>query len=185
MKTYSPEELKVLFEAADAHLSESVSILVIGGTAVALGHGIDLVTRDIDTWDAIPPALKNAFEMAREVSGLDIPVHHAAVADAPYDFETRIESLNLEDLRKLRVLIPEKHDLALMKVLRGYEHDLQMVQAISDKHGLEFEILTQRYLTEMGHVIGDSRMLNLKMLAAVERLFDEKSVRKLEARLER
>jgi hypothetical protein len=185
MKTYSLDELKVLLAAVDANLIESVKMLVIGGAAVALGYGIDLVTRDIDTWGEIPPALKTAFEKAREVSGLDIPVNHAAVADAPYDFETRLESLDLGNLRKLHVLVPEKHDLALMKVLRGYEHDLQMVQRISEKHGLDFEILTDRYLREMGQAIGDPRTLNLKILAAVERLFDENSVRKLETRLER
>lgn len=50
----------------------------------------------------------------------------SCVADAPHDFESRLER-TLPELRRLVALVPERHDLVLMKTLRCYEHDLEAI----------------------------------------------------------
>jgi hypothetical protein len=81
--------------------------------------------------------------------------------------------VNLPALRKLEILVPEKHDLVLMKIVRGYEHDLETAVDIHARHGLDFETLITRLASEMGHVVGDMRKLDLNFLALIERLYDE------------
>jgi hypothetical protein len=77
----------------------------------------------------------------------------------------------LPRLRRLRVSVPEKHDLVLMKVLRGDEHDLQAIEAIHQRAPLELSILLRRYQDEMGGTIIDPARLRGQVLTMIERLF--------------
>ena len=42
------------------------------------------------------------------------------VAHAPESFEERLQPYGPTDFQTLRVFLPERHDLAIMKVARGY-----------------------------------------------------------------
>lgn len=44
-----PDDLRRFLQAMDGALSERVRILIIGGSAAALGYDVDTNTRDIDT----------------------------------------------------------------------------------------------------------------------------------------
>lgn len=44
-----PEDLRRFLHAMDDALTERVRILIIGGSAAALGYDVDTTTRDIDT----------------------------------------------------------------------------------------------------------------------------------------
>src|SRR6266545_2299220 len=66
----------------DAALAEPVGILIIGGSETALGYGVNIITRDIDTL-GFDERLRAAASEARTATGLDIPVQNAAIADLP------------------------------------------------------------------------------------------------------
>jgi dihydropteroate synthase len=57
----------------------------------------------------------------------------AGVADAPYSFEERLIPYEKANFKRLRVLIPEIHGFILMKSVRGYEHNLDVIEEISKK----------------------------------------------------
>ena len=173
MRRYAADELGRFLLALDQHLEQPCGMIVIGGAAAALAYGVGRTTHDIDTWDALAPGVEQAAVLARRESGLLVPIQHAAVADAPHDFEDRLRPLLLPGLEHLDLRTPEKHDLVLSKAVRAYEHDLAAAEAIHRLHGLEHELLLQRYLDEMTHVIGDPRRLDLNILVLVERLFGE------------
>ena len=144
---------------------------MIGGTAAALHYGVTRATHDIDTWTIVQDDLAAAAERARVSTGLDIPVTQSGVADAPFDFESRLERV-LPHLDRLRVFVPEKHDLALMKAIRGYEHDLQAIAEIHAHSPLDPETLIRRFQDEMAP-IGDPARIRGNILAVVERLFPD------------
>jgi hypothetical protein len=98
-------------------------------------------------------------------------VTQSGVADAPHDFESRLERV-LPDLDRLRVWVPEKHDLALMKAMRAYEHDLQAIAEIHAHSRLDLDTLIGRFQDEMAP-IGDPARIRGNILAVVERLFPE------------
>lgn len=173
MRRYAADELRRFLLAVDRNLERQCELIVIGGAAAALAYGVGRTTHDIDTWEAPPPGVEQAAALARRESGLSIPIQHAAVADAPYDFEDRLTPLSIPGLARLEVHTPEKHDLVLSKAVRAYEHDLAAAEAIHRLCKLERELLIERYLDEMTHVIGDPRRLDLNILALVERLFGE------------
>jgi hypothetical protein len=172
MRTFFKDELEWFLRAVDHALVQPVEVIVIGGTAAALHYGVTRATHDIDTWTAVKGDLAAAAERARLATGLDIPVTQSGVADAPYDFESRLERV-LSHLDRLRVWVPEKHDLTLMKAMRGYEHDLQAIVEIHAHSALDLDTLVGRFRHEMTPV-GDPARIRGNILAVVERLFPDR-----------
>jgi len=172
LKPYLREQLETFLEAVDRALVESTRVVVIGGSAAALHYGATRATHDIDTWNTVQESLAAAAQRAREVTGLNVPLQKSAIADPPVDFESRLERV-LPHLRRLQVLVPEKHDLVLMKTVRGYEHDLDVIEEIHAQSPLSLETLLLRFKTEMGAAMADPARLRGNFLVLVERLFPE------------
>ena len=181
MRSYLKAELEQFLRAVDASLDGPVDVILIGGAAAALHYGATRPTRDIDTWNAIHEELARAALRARASTGFDVPVQQSRVADAPCDFETRLERV-LGDLARLAVFVPERHDLVLMKAVRAYEHDLEVIAEIDARFPLDLETLVTRWETEMTP-IGDPLRIRGNFLAVVERVFPD-AVDRLAERLD-
>lgn len=170
MRVYTPTELRRFLAAMDRALERPAVVVVIGGAAAAIEYGVASGTRDIDTWTRVHEALAVAAERARQATRLKVPFAQSGVADGPHDFESRLER-TLPRLRRLQVMVPERHDLALMKVLRGDEHDLQAIEAIHQRSPLDLSILVERFRHEMGATIIAPGRLKGQFLTMIERLF--------------
>ena len=179
--SFAAAELRRFFTAVDDHLTSSATITVIGGSAIAL-YGVAAGTVDIDTWQTNVAALQEAIVRARAATGLNIPVVPAAVADVPWNSQDRLQR-EAEAWTRLTVLKLEPHDLALSKAVRGNEHDLAGIKALHGVTPLDLETLITRYLTEMGHAVGDRRRLDENIVAMIERLHGEVEAERLEERL--
>ena len=186
MRRYPRTELTRFLLAVDSELSVAVEVVIIGGAAAALRYGASRPTLYVDTFSRIPKQLEAAVRRAREATGLDVPFSAAGVADAPYHFEDRLERLTIKGLKKLRLWVPERHDLVLMKLVRGYEHDLEVIEEMHRHEPMDLDTLLARYL-EMDAAIGDPRRLELNFVAGIERLFGakaaEQAVRRMTLRL--
>lgn len=173
MRAYTPAELRRFLAAVDRALALPAGVVVIGGAAAAIRYGVASGTRDIDTWTRVHAELAAAAARAREATGLAVPLAQSGVADGPLDFESRLERA-LPRLKRLKVSVPERHDLVLMKVLRCDEHDLQAVEAIHRHSKLDLPTLVTRYREEMGSTVVEPRRLRAQFLVAIERLFPDR-----------
>lgn len=171
MTPFTPDELVRFVVAVDTHLSRRFPLLMIGGSAARLAYRVEGVTRDIDTPTGDYEELLPAFEAARADTGLNIPLQHVGVIDPPYDYESRLERLKHPSLENLQIFVPEKHDLVLMKTVRGQEPDLQTAVEMKANVGLDIDILISRYLAEVTQATGDLRMLDLNFLTLIHRLY--------------
>jgi hypothetical protein len=185
MQRFRADELRCFLAAVDRHLKEPFELFVIGGSAAALAYGASRATRDIDTWDPYYTRIDSALEAARKETGLNIPVEHPGVHDGPHDLEDRVQVVGIPGLRRLVVKVPEKHDLVLMKTLRGEEPDLQAAEDIKASQGLDFDTLLTRYVEEMSHCVGEPRRLDLNFFVLVERLYGERELEVAKRRVER
>ncbi|MBL4635378.1 MAG: hypothetical protein JKY56_16075 [Kofleriaceae bacterium] len=77
----------------------------------------------------------------------------------------------LPKLEKLQVWVLEKHDLALSKIMRAAQHDLQQLTELHGETPLELPLLVTRYEEEMRHVIGQPAVIRLQFLLLVEALW--------------
>ena len=184
MRRFKAEDLKRYLRAVDRHMTSPFQLIVIGGSAALLGYGIDRVTQDIDTWDSDHSRIADALEAAKKETGLNIPVQCPGIHDAPIDFEDRLKTVRIRELTKLAISVPEKHDLVLMKMLRGEQPDMEAADQIKAKSGLDSATLIKRYVEEMRHVVGDIRRLDLNLLALIERLYGAEARDKTRKRLE-
>ena len=172
MRYYVRAEIETFLKAVDAALKQPATVIVIGGGAAALKYRIDDPTRDIDTFNVLRGDLKRAVRAAREATGLQMPFETSGVADGPYAFEERLLRV-IPRLTRLTVLVPERHDLALMKTVRGDQADFAKLQAIHERAPFRLAVLLDRYEQEMGHVVIDPRRLRGNFLALVESVFPE------------
>lgn len=171
-----------MLRAIDKHLDEPAKLIVIGGAAASLAYQVKRGTTDIDTMND-PRAAMKAYHAAVKDTGIDPPLGAAGVADAPYEYESRLRRLRVPKLARLEVLVPEKHDLVLMKIVRGNEGDFETAKEIATTSGLRLSTLEKRFVEEMGHVIGDPRRIRLNFLACVARVFGVTAAEKLAKRL--
>jgi hypothetical protein len=174
MDRFDADELRRFLRAVDEHLDGEAHLRVIGGGAAALGYGVPVTTSDIDTFESQPGVerIGPALARAAEVTGLHVPVREAAVADAPLNYEDRLRPV-LTELGHLRVSVLDPHDLALSKMVRGEENDYFTVGALHRLHPLDFDILVERFISEMSAAIGHPRTLCSKFLCGIDRLFGE------------
>lgn len=182
-RRFDAAELRRFLAVVDACMGAPLQVVLVGGSALAIGYEVGVGTTDVDTWDTDVNALAPAVACAREATGLDIPVGSAAVGDVPYHYESRLRRVLLE-LLHLEVRVLEKHDLALSKIMRCSELDLVGIAALHTVHRLDEETLVTRYLEEMDHAIGDPARLDIHLLVAVERLYGEVEAEQVRQRIE-
>lgn len=170
MRTFVTRDIRKLLVAIDSRLARAETLVIIGGAAAALAYKVTRGTRDIDTMND-PRAVMSAYREAVKDTGIEIPLGAAGVADAPYEYESRLRRLNTPKLTRLNLLVPEKHDLVLMKIVRGSEADIQAAIDIAAACGLRRAVLEKRFREEMTHVIGNPRRLALNFEACIARVF--------------
>jgi hypothetical protein len=183
VRYYVRAEIEQFLRAVDRALKRRATVIVIGGGAAALKYQIDDPTTDIDTFNALGTDLRRAIDAARRATGLAMPFEQSGVADGPYDFEDRLLRA-MPRLIRLTTFVPERHDLALMKTVRGDQADFAKLQAIHDRKPFDLTVLLRRYEEEMSHVVIDPRRLRGNFLALVQSLFPE-AVTLVEKALER
>ena len=164
-------EIERFLRAVDKALTKPLAVTVIGGTAATLHYGAQRATQDIDTLTAVSSALAAAAAVARTATGLGIPIQIVTVADEPEDYVSRLERV-LPRLKRLRLFVPERHDLVLMKSTRAHEHDIQVIREIHEYAPLNLEILVDRFINEMSP-IGHPVRIRRNFLTVVEALFPE------------
>jgi hypothetical protein len=183
MQRRAPEELSRFLKAVDRHLENRERVVIIGGAAAALHYGARRATIDIDVATTVSPSLRSAVQRARKETSLELPVERSGVFDAPYKYEDRLRRIEGLGLERLQAFVPEKHDLVLMKVLRSYDHDLEVIAEIHERDPLDLKTLVERFRDEMGHVVGDQKAHRLSLVLAVERLFGEQAATATEEEL--
>jgi hypothetical protein len=176
---FDKAELVAFIRSVDRHLTERVKVVVIGGAAAALAYDASVRTADVDIFavvDGSPDALGTAAALARRETGLGVSVSAAAVADLPYNYESRFKPVRGLELENLKIVVPDKYDLALAKTMRGHPHDIEAVKSIHDHHRLSRKTFVDRFERELMNIaVADPRKIALNVVMVVARLhgFDE------------
>jgi hypothetical protein len=177
------KEFEAFLRLVDEELSQDCTIIIVGGAAIGLAYAPDHATTDIDVMPTRQTALWKAVERAQAQSQVPIPFQAAGIVQPPYEYEERLRPLPIRGLKHLKVLVPEPHDLALMKVARGEAHDLAGIEDIHRVSPLSLDTLLARYEESRVQFIGNRADLRLGFLALVARLFGEREAEELETKL--
>jgi hypothetical protein len=137
----------------DAQLKEDVDVHCMGGFVVSQYYGCARETADLDVLGVVPVQAKNQIEA---LAGKGSPLHRkhrvylerVGVASFPDIYESRLIHI-FPFWRRLKLWALEAHDLALTKLERSIDRDLQDVMYLARAGFLQRETLIERYRSEM------------------------------------
>jgi hypothetical protein len=180
-RKYSRSELEGFLRLLDRELAQPVTVTIIGGAAIGLVWNTTHATTDIDLASGGQEALWAAVKRAQRLH--PIPVQTVPFVVAPYHYEERRTPYSVYGATRLTILIPERHDLAIMKTGRAEAHDLQAVADVHAREPLDLETLVLRYYDALTQVTGSADDFRVNFLALVERLFGTSAAEQIQARL--
>jgi hypothetical protein len=105
------------------------------------------------------------------LDGHPVPIGSAAVADLPLHYEDR-QQRPLPKLKRLEVIVPDRYDLCLSKLVRTSQADLAVCKETHEYNAFELATLVDRYLDELNHAIGRQVHRDQNLVAAVEFMWD-------------
>ena len=144
--------------ALDQELTQDTELHCMGGFVLAEHYGLVRATGDVDVLES---AGTDKATIAR-LAGRGSPLHKrhrvyidiVTVADVPDDYDTRLETMDIEGLTRLRLKAFERHDLVLAKLCRNIDRDREDVVALARGPGLNIDVLRQRYQEELRPKLG-------------------------------
>jgi hypothetical protein len=126
----------------------------IGGFAVTLHYGLMRPTGDIDVFYVIP---STAMAWLAKTAGKGSELHRkhrvyvqvSAVATVPEDYASRLIEMFPGEFNNLRILVLDPYDLALSKLERNSEIDVEDVKHLARAAHFDFDLLADRYQREL------------------------------------
>jgi hypothetical protein len=174
-KRFGRSEIIRFLHTLDDFLEEALTVCVIGGSAAVLGYHANIKTADMDVFEitnAQVADLKQAARRAFDVTGIDLTIDRASIADLPYNYEERLRRARDVRFRKLTIKVPDKYDLVLSKTIRCHPHDIEAIVSIHEHHPLSEKTLTSRFEKEIWSVaVTNSRNFAFNMVLVMSALF--------------
>lgn len=178
MREFKDAELRAFLQALDRHLDAPFRLDLIGEAVALLTLEAESGTIDIDVVIDVRP-IEHAIQAAQEETGFAIPVNSVGVYDGPYHYEERVKRVPLKGAKKLQVYVPEKHDWALMKIVRLLGKDVEDILEVSETVGFNKKTFLKRFLNEMTHVIGRREDLVFNFLTMMSQLYGDEEADKM------
>jgi hypothetical protein len=163
-------DLIAFLRAVDGRLTRPGAVRLIGGAVIGLAYVASYRTHDIDyVWAdrEVDAAIKEiAVSQPALVRALQTGVYFA-----PDDYEDRLEVLQVPGLVRLAVVIPERHDLAIMKIARGEERDIEAIAEVHAGSPFSLPTLVERFASTW--VTGDRALVDAGFRCALSILYGE------------
>lgn len=154
MPTYPPEPWKDFLLELDARMPEPCKLPCFGGFAVTQAYGISRATSDIDVLDVAPPRVVD-FLVKQAGKGSELHQRYkvyfdvVGVACAPYEYESRLRPMFEGVFTKLRLFVMDPYDVALTKLKRDSDKDVQDVLQLAEAVPFDLAVFEERYIREL------------------------------------
>ena len=172
------QQILRFLRALDNALVGTVEVVVVGGLAAIVQYDAAVKTSDMDVYAIVSGKasdLIRAAQVAADVTGVVLAIGNATVTDLPWSYEERLKRVRGLRLKRLTMIVPDKYDLALSKMVRGYEHDLEAIASMHARHPLSEKTLVTRFEDEIWKIaMGDPRNFALNMIHLMRLLYGER-----------
>jgi len=147
MRNAIPEPWNQFLHDLDNSLNRELSLVCIGGFVLAMLHGLERPTSDLDFIECRPKSeCKGLLDIAGEGRRLHekhgVFLQYVSVAQLPDNYEDRLVAMFEGNFRYLRLYALGPYDLALSKFERNSEKDrddLLRLASVADFDPQEFE----------------------------------------------
>jgi hypothetical protein len=169
---FNSQGLRDFLLAMDVRLSGKHRLIIFGGAAIALQYLTSHATSDIEI-------VLDVSEQVRHETGLEVAFEDRGGSFYPPEsYEERLTIVNIEGLNHMEVLVPERHDLALSKIVRCETRD---IEALRDMHVVEpFDrnILVERFRETAFFM--EKKKAEGYFLIAIDKLFGSEAASQVE-----
>lgn len=148
-------DLDALISADPRFGAEPILLHCTGGFVFTILYGLERATNDIDIIEVVPSALMQLI-LQLAGKGTALAEEHkvyidpgARVADLPCDYQERLIEMYPGAFKRLRLFAPDPYDLALSKLERNADRDIEDVKLLATRAGLDPETLRHRYHLEL------------------------------------
>ena len=176
-----PDPWRSLLADIDARCPQPIEMHCIGGFAVTLHYGLMRPTGDIDVFHVIPgdgaPWLANVAGEGSELHRKHrVHVQLASVAAVPENYESRLIEVFTGQFKKLRIHVLDAYDLALSKLERNADIDIEDVKYLARALNLDVDVLEGRYQEELRPFLrGPVSRHDLTLTLWIEAIQDERA----------
>jgi hypothetical protein len=161
-----------MLAALDQELTQDTELHCMGGFVLAEHYGLVRPTGDVDVLESTGTDKATIVRLAGRGSPLHkrhrVHIDIVTVADVPDDYDTRLVTMDIEGLTRLRLKAFERHDLVLAKLCRNIDRDREDVVALARGPGLDVNVLRQRYQKELRPKLGRPDREDLTMRLWIE-----------------
>jgi Nucleotidyltransferase of unknown function (DUF6036) len=158
--------------ALERELPQDTELQCMGGFVLAEYYGLVRATGDVDVLESAGTDKATIVRLAGRGSPLykrhRVYIDIVTVADVPDDYDTRLETMDIEGLTRLRLKVFERHDLVLAKLCRNIDRDREDVVALARGPGLDSDVLRQRYQKELRPKLGRPEREDLTLRLWIE-----------------
>lgn len=175
------EPWRSFLRALDEELKVPTELHCFGGFVVAECYGLTRATADIDILESRGTNLADIAKLAGRGSSLHkrhkLFVDVVTVANVPDGYEERLTPMLGGSFKNLRLLVFERHDLALAKLTRNSDRDRADIEAIAAGPGLDVATLRRRYEDELRYKLGRPEREDLTLKLWIEIIEEAKQHR--------
>ena len=138
----------------DRGLSTRLVLHCLGGFAINLIYGLPRPTADLDMCEVAPSDTKTDV-LTRAGEGSSLHTKHGVcltvvkMASLPYYYQERLNEPFRGAFRQLQLLVLDPYDLALSKLRRNSEVDIEDVKYLGTSVPLDVQVLRLRYYEEV------------------------------------
>ena len=157
-------------------------LTLLADAALALRHGSAPALPRLETWPALRPEARTSLSTVLARHPWLGPLEGGGEAPpAPLNWTARRTSLQVAGVSRVRLLVPEPHDWAILLAGRALATDLDSVEAHHRREPLRLLVLVSRYLEAVGGSQEAERRLRPGFHALVERLFGAAALERVRA----
>ena len=175
-----PEPWRSFLDELDRIATSTVRLDCIGGFVVTVLHGLKRPTADVDVLEIAPRAAAEAFSAVALLGGrlfqkYGVYLDRVTVAQAPYEYESRLAEMFPGAFQNLRLMALDPYDLALTKLERNIERDRSDVRYLARTIPFDLALLRERYERELRPYLGNPKREDLTLKLWMEAIEEDRS----------
>lgn len=178
-----PEPWRSFLRDLNAQLTAPVDLHCIGGFTVSMCYGLARPTGDLDVFEVLPGFRTNELLSLAQSGGrlatkYRVHVQKVTIVNLPEHYADRLIEMFPRAYSRLRLFAPEAYDLALSKLERNSDQDIEDVKHLARSVPFDLEVLRRRYETEQRAFVLHPEREDLTLRLWIEAITEERASRR-------
>ena len=175
-----PQPWRSFLRELDDQITESVDLHCLGGFVVSVCYGLPRPTSDVDVFETVPDSARQLVQLAGRGGRLHkkhgVYLQIAKSPQLPENYAGRLQRVFPDAFKHLRLFALDLYDLALSKLERNLDVDIEDVKYLARTVPFNLGTLRDRYREELRPLLGRPGREDLTLELWVEAIEEERAL---------